>query len=244
MIRKAKGLLTRLLLRLVDPPVEDMEPDFLKIWTHCKPYTMTSVERGYALYKATEYLVRQQIPGDFVECGVWRGGSAMVAALALMHFGDTSRTIYLYDTYTGMVKPTDRDVSATNVAAHSRWQEMQKETHNEWCYAARADVETNLRSTGYPAERLRFVEGKVEDTIPGQAPARVALLRLDTDWYESTYHELRHLYPRVSERGVLIVDDYGAWRGSREATDQYVTENDLPVLLNRIDMTGRLVIKV
>ena len=75
-------------------------------------------------------------------------------------------------------------------------------------------------------------------------PERLALLRLDTDWYESTYHELRELYPRLSERGVLIIDDYGAWRGSREATDQYLAENNLPIFLGRIDVTGRMAIKV
>lgn len=243
MYGKLKGFLRRLVLRLYDPLIADMDKDFLRIWKQCKPYTMTSIERGFALYKATEHVIRHKIPGDFVECGVWRGGSARLAALTLMHFGDTSRTIYLYDTYSGMVKPTERDVNVLNVPAAGRWEEMQTETHNEWCYAALADVQANLRSTGYPEDKLRFVEGKVEETIPAVAPEQIALLRLDTDWYESTYHELRELYPRLSQHGVLIIDDYGAWRGSREATDQYLAENNLKVFLSRIDMTGRLAIK-
>ena len=95
-------------------------------------------------------------------------------------------------------------------------------------------------ATGYPAERLHFVEGKVEDTIPEQAPERIALLRLDTDWYESTRHELEHLYPRLSPGGVLIIDDYGHWEGARQAVDEYFKGE---VYLHRIDYTGRLAIK-
>ena len=157
MKRKIESLLRRVAPGLYEPVTADMDRDFFGIWARCKPFTMTSVERGYALYKATEYVVKQKIPGDFVECGVWRGGSAMLAALTLMHFGDTSRMIYLYDTYTGMTEPTDRDVSISDEPARKRWGAMQTETHNQWCYAARPDVEANLRSTGYPWERLRFV---------------------------------------------------------------------------------------
>jgi O-methyltransferase len=243
MIRKMKGLLKRTVLRLHNPSVADMEKEFLAIWKQSKQYTMTSVERGYALFKAVEHIVKHDIPGDFVECGVWRGGSACVAARSLLHFGDRTRDLYLYDTYTGMVKPTERDVSASNVPAQARWEAQQADTHNEWCYAARADVEHNVRATGYPGDKLHFVEGKVEETIPAVAPERIALLRLDTDWYESTRHELRELYPRLVPGGILIIDDYGAWKGAREATDEYFAENDQKVFLSRIDMTGRLAIK-
>ena len=83
----------------------------------------------------------------------------------------------------------------------------------------------------------------VEDTIPNQAPKEIALLRLDTDWYESTLHELEHLYPRLVSGGVLIIDDYGHWRGAREAVDEYIDKHKLKLFLTRIDYTGRLCVK-
>ena len=87
-----------------------------------------------------------------------------------------------------------------------------------------------------------LIEGKVEETIPGQAPGAISLLRLDTDWYESTAHELKYMYPALSAGGVLIIDDYGHWRGSREATDEYFSSHSR-VLLNRLDYSGRIAIK-
>jgi hypothetical protein len=109
-------------------------------------------------------------------------------------------------------------------------------------YLPYAEVRAMLMRTGYPAERMHFVPGLVEQTIPGRAPERIALLRLDTDYYESTKHELAHLYPRIGAGGVLIVDDYGHWCGSREAVDEYIAEHRLPLLLQRIDYTARLAI--
>jgi hypothetical protein len=105
------------------------------------------------------------------------------------------------------------------------------------------EVKRNLYSTGYPKDKLHFIEGKVENTIPGFSPEEIALLRLDTDWYESTKHELVHLYPRLVQNGILIVDDYGHWKGSAKAVDEYIKEKNLCVYLNRIDYSGRLAVK-
>jgi O-methyltransferase len=86
------------------------------------------------------------------------------------------------------------------------------------------------------------VKGKVEDTIPANIPERIALLRLDTDFYRSTRHELEHLYPRLERGGVLIIDDYGAYVGARQATDEYFASR--PFLLNRIDEHVRCGVKL
>jgi O-methyltransferase len=104
-------------------------------------------------------------------------------------------------------------------------------------------VRQAVLSTGYDAARLHFVKGKVEDTLPAEAPPQICLLRLDTDWYESTRHELRHLYPRLARGGVLIIDDYGHWQGARQATDEYLAEQRIPLLLNRIDYGARIALK-
>jgi len=105
------------------------------------------------------------------------------------------------------------------------------------------EVKRNVLGTGYDSDRVRFVEGLVEDTIPEQAPREIAVLRLDTDWYESTRHELVHLYPRLSSGGVLILDDYGCWLGARQAVDEYIEANAVRLLLTRIDSSGRLAVK-
>lgn len=221
----------------------DLEPEFFALHARCAPYTMTSVERVYALRQAVTYVSRHRIQGDIVECGVWRGGSMMAAALTLLSLGDTTRTLWLYDTFEGMSEPTDRDVNRGDRAARSRWERAKRDGHNAWNYASIDEVRRNLVATGYPEAQLRFVKGKVEDTLPGTLPGPIAILRLDTDFYESTYQELTHLYPLLVSRGVLLLDDYGHWRGAREAVDRYLGEHNPAVLLDRIDYSGRIAVK-
>ena len=233
------------LIRKTEPPVAqpDLEPDFFFLHARCAPYTLTSVERVYALRQAVTYVSRHGVSGDIVECGVWRGGSMMAVALTLLSLGDTSRTLWLYDTYEGMSEPTERDVNRGNRAARRRWERSQHHGHNEWNYASLDEVRQNVIATGYPESRLRFVKGKVEDTLPGTLPGPIAILRLDTDFYESTYQELVHLYPLLVSRGVLLLDDYGHWRGARDAVDRYLAEHNPPILLDRIDYSGRIAVK-
>lgn len=206
------------------------------------PFTATSTQRLQSVIDAVRYVVRHQIPGDIVECGVWRGGSMMAAALTLLAEGDSSRTLYLYDTYEGMTRPSEHDVRYDGTAAATKY-EYTSAANQKWCYAGLQEVKANMELTGYPAEQIRYVVGKVEDTIPASVPATISILRLDTDWYESTKHELIQLYPRVSPHGVIILDDYGHWQGARLAADEYLSTLNTPCFLNRIDYTGRLIIK-
>ena len=201
---------------------------------------MTSVERMYALHEGLRYVTAAEIPGDVVECGVWRGGSSMLAALTLAELG-VNRRLWMYDTFEGMPAPGVHDVRYSGERARESLDPAQRiaGVSNDWAWATIEDVESNMRSTGHPD--LELVVGKVEDTIPARAPDRISLLRLDTDWYESTRHELDHLYPRLSAGGVLIIDDYGHWLGARRAVDEYF--QDRPILLNRIDYTGRIAVK-
>jgi O-methyltransferase len=232
------------LRRRDESAASDMEPEFLELHARCASYTMTSIERMHALYEAVRHVVRAGIPGDVVECGVWRGGSAMLAALTLNRLGDRERHLHLYDTFAGMPEPGKLDVDVLGQSAGPTWQSQQRDDINEWCYSSLAEVRENLLSTGFPLDRLHLVEGLVEETIPAIVPERIAVLRLDTDWYESTLHELQHLYPLLSPGGVLIVDDYGHWAGARAAVDRYFAELTNPPLLNRIDYTGRIGVRV
>jgi O-methyltransferase len=225
------------------PPEERLEHDFLAIYEQCAYATMTSRERMYCLWQAVDHITAAGIPGDVVECGVWRGGSTMLAAMTLQRRGDTTRRLWLYDTFAGMVEPGQHDRGRRGEDAHQMWAEMRTGDHNEWCYSPLDEVQANMRRTGLAPERFKFVMGKVEDTIPGELPKRIALLRLDTDWYESTRHELIHLFPLLEPGGVLIVDDYGDWEGARRAVDEYFDETGTKILLSRIDETGRIGVK-
>ena len=197
-------------------PVIDKDKKFIRVHDKCKEYTMTSKERMYALYKAVEYVISSKIPGDFVECGIWRGGSAMLIVLTLLELNITDRKIYLYDTFEGMTKPTEDDyiISNKNIRAFDKWKTEQAKDHNKWAYASLSEVKKFMTSTKYPESNLFFVKGRVEETIPKTMSRNIALLRLDTDWYESTKHELVNLFPLVSKNGVLIIDDYGNLSGS------------------------------
>lgn len=223
----------------------DLEAEFLEIYESCRDDTMTSIERMYALYQATRHVVDAAIAGDVVECGVWRGGSVALVARTLERLGVTDRRIWLYDTFEGMTPPGDEDVQdMSGRPARDILREQPRDAGDPfWGIAPRSLVEDRLRATGYPMACFEIVAGDVHVTLPETAPERIALLRLDTDWYSSTRHELRHLYPRLTPGGVLIVDDYGYWRGARRATDEYLATLAERPLLHRIDYTGRVGIK-
>jgi predicted O-methyltransferase YrrM len=224
----------------------DLDPEFVPLYHACKHATMTSADRLYALYKAVRYIVQSRIPGDLVECGVWRGGSVMMMALTLQQLGETTRNIHCFDTFEGMPPPGDVDIhheTGVRAAAILSRQERRDDSLY-WAIAPLDAVQRNVAATGYPADQVIYRKGKVEETLPGQAPLEIALLRLDTDWYASTRHELETLYPRLARGGVLIIDDYGFWRGARQATDEYLARSGVSILLNRIDETGRIGVKI
>lgn len=223
------------------PP--DIDDDARAIIETVLPFSMTSPERILALRDAVRHVCRHGIDGDIVECGVWRGGSMMAAALTMLECG-ARRRIHLFDTFEGMPPPAAADRDLTGVSAATLLAAEQRESGDTWAYSPLEQVRANLRSTGYPGELVRFVPGRVEETIPEAAPERIAVLRLDTDWYESTRHELEHLYPRLAVGGVLIVDDYGHWQGARRAVDEYLAASGARLLLSRIDYTGRMAVKI
>lgn len=209
------------------------------------PFTMTSPERLWSLLGAVRHVVDLGIQGDFVECGVWRGGSVMAMAYELQTLGVTDRKIWLYDTFAGMTAPTNIDIEAgTGLLADSMLRSTSVEDGNNiWCVAGRLDVEANVRATGYPFSNFVFVEGDVAQTLRVEAPQAISVLRLDTDWYESTRAELEVLYPLLSVGGVCIFDDYGHWQGARKAVDDYFTKLGHRPYMHPIDYSGRVLVK-
>lgn len=255
LLRAARGALRRAKSLVVPPPpaVDKYAPRFsaedLEIVAKVQPYTLTRELRIEAVLDAVRYVTAREVPGVFAECGVWLGGSVMAMLLQLKKLGVDNRDILLYDTFEGMTAPTEHDSSGFDGHAQTIWDLSKAAGQRAWDGWFKPEVfnldkvRELLLTTGYPAKRLHFIKGKVEDTLPSQAPEQIALLRLDTDWYESTRQELVHLWPRVVQSGVMIVDDYGHWDGCRKAVDEYFGKEAKPVLLSRVDYTARITVK-
>jgi len=216
----------------------DYDDETREIWDLVRNRTMTRHSKIHFLIHAVQYVERHEIPGAVLECGVWRGGSMLAVAHTLLRLGATDRDLYLFDTFAGMPPATERDVRLSGEHADEL---LTGEGPGPMAWArpgnfvaTLADVEKGFAGVAYPKERVHFVPGRVEDTVPDRAPDEIAILRLDTDWYESTKHELTHLYERLSPGGVLIIDDYGTWQGSKEATDEFLDKTGEPLLLTRV----------
>lgn len=217
---------------------EDLDPAFWPIFERTKRYTMTSIERMYDLYKTVEFVSAGMLPGCILETGVWRGGSMMLAALTLLSLGDTSRDICLFDTFEGHPKPDPAlDIDLWGHVAANDW-------HPGWARIDEAEVRANMASTGYPMEHVRLVKGMVEETMNMERleVGPIAVARLDTDWYAGAKAALEYCFPRIPMGGVLIVDDYGHYKGQRKAVDEYFA-NCPAVKMNRVDYSCRSIQK-
>ncbi|MFD5898338.1 MULTISPECIES: TylF/MycF/NovP-related O-methyltransferase [unclassified Streptomyces] len=219
----------------------DYDDEAKEIIRAVKPFTMTSPERLNAFILATRHVVRHNIPGDIVECGVWRGGSMQACAKTLLALGETDRGLHLFDTFEGMPPPTAEDLRRDGRSAEDLLAAQGKD-RPIWAVASLDDVQAGFENVPYPGERVHYVQGLVEDTVPQQAPEQISILRLDTDWYASTKHELEFLYPRLVSGGVLLIDDYGYWQGSRQAVDEFLEKTGERLLMLRMD-EGRIAVK-
>ncbi len=228
-----------------DYPI-DISKEIKDLYEEIEPYTVTTIESVAALVKSVEYIINNKLEGDFVECGVWKGGSCMIMARELLKKSDYTRQIWMYDTFEGMSQPTDDDEEIeTGIKGIDLLSGIHKTNakYNMWAYSPIDEVKDNMQKTGYPSDKINYVKGKVEDTLSKSLPAKIALLRLDTDWYESTKIELEMLYPLVTKGGIIIIDDYGHFSGAKKAVDEYFNALEHSPFMNRIDYSGRLIIK-
>jgi O-methyltransferase len=219
----------------------DFDEEAREIIRHVRPRTMTSPDKLFALILATRYVVDHDVRGAIVECGVWRGGSMQAVARTLLGRGVADRDLHLFDTFAGMPPPSDRDRRRDGQLASELLRTRPREAQ-VWAIATLEDVQAGMGETGYPTERIHYHEGLVEQTVPAEAPPDIAILRLDTDWYESTKHELEHLYDRLASGGVLLLDDYGHWEGARQAVDEFLRETRARLLLLPMS-SGRIAVK-
>ena len=221
-----------------------------QIYSQVAKFTMSPPDPIYSLISSVRYVIDNEIEGDFVECGTWRGGCAMTIALTLSDLGVSDRQIWIYDTFHGMTKPGPVDL-ALDIKTGEMKIPAEKffvrhkgtEDGSEWVRAPLRDVQSNLSSTSYPLESIEYVKGDVAKTLNETVPRKISLLRLDTDWYESTLKELEILYPKLSSGGVCIVDDYGCWAGARQAVDEYFHKNPPLPLFHITNWSVRTFIK-
>jgi hypothetical protein len=233
----------------------DITPEEHALIADLRPLAATSLESLVSTLRAVQYLVDAGIPGALLECGVFNGAQVAVMLRVLLRNGITDREVYAYDTFNGMPEPDEEDICVQvgesvdapppGTPARVIWSALRNRdgSGSQWVHSPKDRVATLLGSTGYPMGRVHLVEGLVEYTLPEQAPERIALMRLDTDFYKSTRHELETLYPRLAHGGILILDDYGAFTGSRRATDSFFAERGCGVFLARVDPTVRIAVK-
>ncbi len=222
----------------------DIDEDEINIISKVERFSLTGIARLASLIKAVKHVEKYNVSGSIVECGVYKGGSVMAALETLKNLKSTSRELYLYDTYEGMTAPSMVDTTFEGKSAEKAFEEKNEFWDHIACYSSLQEVKDNIETCDYPMEKIHFIQGKVEDTIPIiSIPDKIAILRLDTDFYESTRHELEHLFPRLEKGGILIIDDYGHWQGCKKAVDEYIEKNNIQIFLNRIDYSCRLAVK-
>lgn len=204
--------------------------------------SMTSKERIHDLYYSLEYVINNNIEGDIIECGVWKGGNIVGILSYLKVHNIFDRTIWLYDTFNGLTKPTEKDFGIDIKMNHNQvmkyWESSKiNETTNNWCYSDLESVQKLIREVNYPENKIRYVVGDICETLkhPENVPDKISLLRLDTDWYESTKIEMEVLFPKLENKGVLIVDDYNYWSGSKTAVDEYYKSKGITPSIQKID---------
>jgi O-methyltransferase len=213
------------------------ESFFWDVFEKWKPYTCLSVERFYNIFKSIEYIAHSGIPGDIIECGVFLGGSIVGAAQFAKHFGIEDRRFYMFDTFEGFpISTIETDISGAAQDLSSL-----KIFNNSF----RHIVERNIEISSISKAQFTLVQGKVEETLKRDRDIQeVAYLRLDTDYFASTLVELEILYPKLSQGGVFIIDDYGHFEGARAAVDSFFQRLDRQPLLQRIDYTGRCGVRI
>jgi O-methyltransferase len=230
-------------------PVEFSKRDievFQHVWEN--KLTMGLPQGLTAAIIACKHAVAAETPGDFVECGVWRGGLSLAAKMIFEEYGSDKKA-WLFDTFTGMPEPSEFDrPKFEEFDTRQVFQAGQRNGFNQWCYASLEDVRSSFERAGVDMAGVRFIKGDVRSTLldTSNLPETISVLRLDTDWYESTKVQLEALYPRLSTRGALLIDDFGYWEGVRKAVEEYFST--LPrtsrPLLYYTDLSGRMGVKV
>ena len=218
------------------PEIDDVNKKLIR---SIDEYSLTPLVRRWTLIKSIHYINKNKIEGDIVECGIWRGGNLFLAKkIQETYYNDVKRSLYGYDTFEGMPEPSVHD----GLKVNKIYQKF-KNKNEPWTKASLEDVLNSSKKLFSNTNDFNFIKGKVEKTLieDSNLPEKISFLRLDTDFYESTKIELDILYPRLSQKGVLIIDDYGDFPGCRKAVDEYFLKKN--VLMIGVDKSCRVIVK-
>ena len=236
--------------------------DFEEEATQCikiiKNHTMLSKRRLVTLYQQVAYCEKYDIPGSYVECGVWKGGAVGLMALANMRCGKQRRNIHLFDAFQEICEPDTaldgekalRDVKELTGRSGCDQGRLRSITGIYDKFGGPGSLEENKllleKTIGYEKEYLHYHVGWFQDTIPRvhREIDKIAILRLDGDWYASTKVCLEYLYDKVVFGGIVILDDYGTYEGCKRAVDEYLKKRNIQAYLSHVDSDCRYFIKI
>ncbi len=224
--------------------IAEISNDELKILKEITNLSMSTPANHWAIIQSLKHIKKNDIKGDIVECGVWRGGN-LILFKKIIDALNLEKKIFAFDTFQGMPEPSKEDLDLKDIDAEKIYQNY-KNKDLKWCFSDIDEVKNNISKFFKDYNKsFNFIRGKVEDTLMQEdnLPQTISLLRLDTDFYESTKKELEILYPRLNKGGVLIIDDYGHWKGSKKAVDEYFKSERDFLWFHRIDYASRLLIK-
>ena len=249
-----RSILKKFNYRLIKKENESLDfqyPEYtkeeLKIIETAKLFTMTSYQKLNCLLRSIQHVNNKNLEGDFVECGVWKGGNLILFKNMMTKLNITNKSIYAFDTFEGMSKPTDIDVDIrfNKQKAYDVMKNSVKDynIHNIHSYYPIEKVRENLINNCNEIENIKLIKGDVLKTllISENIPDKISILRLDTDWYESTKIELEILFPKLVKDGILIIDDYGDYLGCKKAVDDYFKDKKFNIF--KVDSGARMLIK-
>jgi len=208
------------------------EKEFVAFYNAVRPFTRLNIKRAKSLYDLAMWACQENIPGNFVECGVAAGGSTMLLALVVQKHSRIPRKVFAFDTFTGMPDPEDVDTAKGVPADETGW-------GAGTCAAPEAFVQAQCQRFGV-GDIVQTHKGLFEDTLPTHRGeiGEIALLHMDADWYSSTMTILDNLFDQLHDNALIQIDDYGAWDGCKKAILDYSAQHDLFFDIHEIDGTG------
>jgi O-methyltransferase len=230
MVRRVFDILAKRNIRVVRAIPFDEQKRNLGLDWPASAETMIGMQRLTHLQHCVETVLAEEVPGDLIECGVWRGGACILMRAVLDAFGDEERCVWLADSFEG--------VPASDPENYSADKGLRLDLDADVLAITESAVRNNFRRYGLLDDRVRFLPGWFKNTLPDAPITRIALLRLDGDLYESTIQALDALYPRLSPAGFCIVDDYQAIDACRQAVTDYRQRNSISAEVIAIDGCG------
>ena len=230
LLRYGLNLLAKRGFKLVrEVPFDEQKRNLGLDWP-AKAETMIGMQRLTSLQRCVETLLAEDVPGDLIECGVWRGGACILMKAVLAAYGDQERSVWIADSFAGVPAPDKENYSIDA--------DVRLDLVADVLAVSEADVKANFMRYGLLDDRVRFLAGLFKDTLRGAPIDCIALLRLDGDLYESTIQALDALYPRLSVGGFCIIDDYHAMDVCYQAVTNYREQNGISEEISEIDGSG------